>query len=50
MSGIFGSMFDLNQDGEMSSFEKALEFCFLDEISQEDEKDDFWDEDSEDDY
>ena len=49
MSGIFGSMFDLNQDGEMSSFEKALEFSFLDEISQEDEKDDFWDEDSEDD-
>lgn len=50
MSGIFGNMFDLNRDGEMSSFERALEFSFLEEISQEDEKDDFWDDEEDEDY
>ena len=50
MSGILGSMFDLNHDGGMSPYERALEFSFLDEISQEDEKDDFWDDDSDEDY
>ena len=50
MNGILGSMFDLNHDGEMSSFERALEFSFLEEISREEERDDFWDDNEDDDY
>lgn len=50
MSGIFGNMFDLNHDGKMSSFERALEFSFLEEISREDEKDDLWDDEDGEDY
>ena len=50
MSGIFGNMFDLDHDGEMSSLERALEFSFLEEISQEDEKDDLWDDEDDEDY
>ena len=37
--GIFGDMFDLNRDGEMSAFERAVEFSFLDEmLNEEDEE------------
>lgn len=50
MSGIFGNMFDLDHDGEMSSLERALEFSFLEEISREDEKDDLWDDEDDEDY
>ena len=29
MKGIFGSMFDLNHDGNISPLENAMEFAFL---------------------
>lgn len=48
MNGIFGSMFDLDRDGQMSPLERALEFGFKEEIEGEDEKDYFWDDDGED--
>jgi hypothetical protein len=35
MKGIFGDMFDFNHDGALDSFERALEFSFLDEITRE---------------
>ena len=30
--GIFGSMFDFNQDGTLDALERAVEFQFFDEI------------------
>lgn len=46
--GIFGSLFDLNRDGKMDSFEKAAELCFFakviapeDEESNEDDSEDY---------
>jgi len=36
--GIFGSMFDFNRDGEMSIFERAAEFAFLNDLLTEEEK------------
>ncbi len=32
MNGIFGDMFDLNNDGNLDAFEQGLEFMFLDEL------------------
>ena len=32
MKGIFGDLFDLNHDGEMSSLESAMELNFLNEM------------------
>ena len=43
MSGIFGSMFDLDHDGQLSTLERAMEFGFLEEIEGGGENDDFWD-------
>lgn len=36
--GIFGSMFDLNHDGEIDAFESAAEMCFLEQIEAEEEE------------
>lgn len=36
--GIFGSMFDFNNDGKMSIAERAAEFNFLHQLIDEDEK------------
>ena len=30
--GIFGSMFDFNQDGTLDAIERAIEFQFFDEV------------------
>lgn len=38
--GIFGDMFDFNHDGEMSAFERAAEFSFLDEMLNEEADED----------
>ena len=38
MMGLFGDMFDFNDDGEMDSFERATEFAFLDEMMDEDDE------------
>ena len=37
MNGIFGSLFDLNGDGEMSSLELGAEFAFLGMILEDEE-------------
>ena len=31
-NGIFGDMFDFNNDGNLDAFEQGLEFMFLDEL------------------
>ena len=35
MRGIFGNMFDLNRDGKLDHFERAMEFEFLEECERE---------------
>lgn len=35
MNGIFGNMFDFNNDGNLDAFEQGLEFMFLDELAKE---------------
>lgn len=32
MAGLFGNMFDMNRDGKMSGFERAMEFHFMEEM------------------
>ena len=38
-NGIFGDMFDLNNDGNLDAFEQGLEFMFLDELTKEESDD-----------
>ena len=33
--GIFGSMFDMNRDGKLDAWEKAMEMSFLDDLEAE---------------
>ena len=40
-NGIFGDLFDFNGDGNLDCFEQGLEFMLLDELTKEDEEDDF---------
>ena len=35
MKGILGNMFDVNRDGKLDSFERGIEYQFLDAVSQE---------------
>ena len=35
MSGMFGSLFDLNHDGHMDGFERATEYSFLEMMERE---------------
>ena len=44
MAGLFGGLFDFDNDGEMNAFERAAEFAFLDDLFNEDEEDDEVDE------
>ena len=37
MKGLFGSVFDFNHDGNMSTFQRAAELSFLHEMLGEDE-------------
>lgn len=34
-NGIFGDMFDFNNDGSLDAFEQGMEFMFLDELTKE---------------
>ena len=34
-NGIFGDMFDFNNDGSLDAFEQGLEFMFLDELMKD---------------
>lgn len=36
MKGIFGNMFDLNHDGNISLLESTMEFIFLNELLKDD--------------
>ena len=38
--GLFGDLFDFNHDGELDSFERAMEFHAFEEMMKEDETDD----------
>ena len=38
-SGIFGDMFDFNNDGNLDTFEQSLEFMFLDQLTKEESDD-----------
>lgn len=40
MRNLFGDMFDFNHDGELDTFERAMEFEFLEELNRENEFDD----------
>ena len=44
MNGIFGNLFDLNGDGEMSAFELGVDFALFSMI-MEDEEDEYSDSD-----
>lgn len=35
MGGIFGNMFDMNRDGKMDAFERAMELNFLQSLEDE---------------
>ena len=39
-NGIFGDMFDFNNDGDLDDFEQCLEFMFLDQLMKDDDSDD----------
>ena len=34
-NGIFGDVFDINNDGNLDSFEQGLEFMFLAELTKD---------------
>lgn len=38
--GIFGDLFDFNHDGELDTFERAMEFEAFGEMMKDDEEDD----------
>ena len=38
-SGIFGDMFDFNNDGNLDAFEQGLEFMFINELTKEESDD-----------
>lgn len=50
MKGIFGDLFDLNGDGEMSFTESALEFAVLSDLMKEDDDDYEEDDDNDSDW
>lgn len=50
MRGLFGGMFDFDRDGDLDSFERAMEFQFLEELEREDDDDDDYDYDDYDGY
>ena len=37
MAGLFGKMFDLNGDGKLDAWERAMEYDFITSLSEEDE-------------
>ena len=47
MGGIFGNMFDFNRDGKLDSFERTMEFGFIQSLDKE-VSGEIYDEDNED--
>ena len=37
MAGLFGKMFDLNRDGKLDAWERAMEYDFMTSLSDEDD-------------
>lgn len=50
--GFFNGLFDLNRDGKLDSFERAMDFMAFEELINEDEtdSDDEWDDECDDDF
>ena len=48
MRSLFGGMFDFDRDGELDSFERAIEFQFLEDLEREEYDDDDYDFDGDD--
>ena len=38
-NGIFGDMFDFNNDGNLDAFEQGLKFMFINELTKEESDD-----------
>ena len=38
-NGIFGDVFDFNNDGKLDAFEQGMEFMFLDQLTKEESDD-----------
>ena len=38
-NGIFGNVFDFNNDGNLDAFEQGMEFMFLDQLTKEESDD-----------
>ena len=36
MAGLFGKMFDLNRDGKLNAWERAMEYDFMTSLNDED--------------
>ena len=47
MDGIFGSLFDLDRDGQLDAMERGAEVGFIEEVLKGDEKDDLWEDEEE---
>ena len=41
VNGIFGDMFDFNNDGNLDAFEQGLEFMILDELTKDESADSY---------
>ncbi len=39
INGIFGDVFDFNNDGNLDAFEQGLEFMLLDQLTKDDSDD-----------
>ena len=51
MGGLFGDMFDLNRDGELNGFERAMEYDFIESMEREESgRSSYDDEDEEEDW
>lgn len=37
MAGLFGKMFDLNRDGKLDAWERAMEYDFMTSLNDEDD-------------
>ncbi len=48
--GFFGDLFDFDHDGELDSFERAMDFMAFEDVMSEDDEDDCDEDDWDDDW
>ena len=48
--GFFGDLFDFDYDGELDSFERAMDFMAFEDVMSEDDEDDCDEDDWDDDW